>query len=336
MTMNSSWRGPRVFGAGLLVAGIWAAQTLAQPGGAAKPGPAKPGVPAKGDSRKPVEVKFKAEVHVIKRRAVAHKAFALKHPQTGKAIAAHEMLTLPGGKKVKAGDYYAELNKLEKQLNEIGHTLRDEADKVLLQKTVLDAAKLDGSAKTLRGKHLALNPKTMKAFVKRDGMAAAHQAAAKKDTTRVAGLRKMAAPKAAPKAVQRVLPWNYSLGHKSVVAAYLEGKMEVTGKRDVVDVLGEAGACGWLSGHKLSLLHVRGSVRVPEKGASTVRLNVYVGGQTVYSLNKEVPASSPLWSKSDGMSKPFDYQVKFGIKLGPIPITVTLGARGSAGVRYFV
>jgi hypothetical protein len=51
----------------------------------------------------------------------------LQHPHSGKKVEAHEKLELPSGMTVKAGEYYAELNKLEKRLNDLGHSLRDRA-----------------------------------------------------------------------------------------------------------------------------------------------------------------------------------------------------------------
>jgi hypothetical protein len=56
-------------------------------------------------------------------------------------------------------------------------------------------------------------------------------------------------------------------------------------------------------------------------------------GQSVYNLNQSATTS---WSKSDQLSKTFDYSTKFRFMLGPIPISVQLGAQGSVGVRYFV
>ncbi len=325
MTGSSSWKVARDFACGLMLLGVCALVHAAEPG---------PKTTKKPDLHKQVAVKFNHQhVTVLKRTAVPHKPFKMLHPETGKAVAHDALLKLPNGKQVKAGEYYAELNKLEKKLNALGHSLQDgKSQRVVLQQTTLDRAGLDAKARAVTTRHLAFNAKTMKPAVKRAELEAKHTQLVARVAHRRAALKK-APTGGAGKGTHAVKTWNYQVGKPSVISAFLEGKMEVKGSRDAVDVLGEAAAGGYLVNHRLELLKARAAVRVPDKGASSARLNVYVMGHSVYNLNKSVSTS---WSKSDEISKSFDYSTKFNFMLGPIPMSVRFGAQGSAGVRYFV
>jgi hypothetical protein len=267
-----------------------------------------------------------------KPQAVPYKPFRLLHPQTGKEVAPGALLKLPTGKTVQAGAYYQELNKLEKKLNALGHSLKDKGQRVLLQQTAVEHAELDEKARAVAKRHLAFDAKTMTPAPKRAELETKHGQSRAGDTRRSSALKK-AAGAGSTKTTHAVKTWNYQLGKPSVIGAFLEGKLELKGSREAVAVLGEAAAGGHLIGHRLELLKARASVRAVEKGTGSARLNVYVMGHSVYNLSQGVAAS---WSKSDQVSKTFDYSTKFHFMLGPIPMSVRLGAQGSAGVRYFL
>src|SRR4051794_10545124 len=52
-----------------------------------------------------------------KRDPIAHKPIEMHDPKTGKAVKADDTITLPDGKKVKAGPYFTQINALEKKFN---------------------------------------------------------------------------------------------------------------------------------------------------------------------------------------------------------------------------
>ncbi len=81
-------------------------------------------------------------VRVIRQNPIQYQAFEIKDPQTGQAISPDTVLTLPDGKKVKAGEYYAELNRLEQQFNQLGYSFRQPEEKVLLQESIIDKSVL--------------------------------------------------------------------------------------------------------------------------------------------------------------------------------------------------
>ncbi|MBE9033051.1 hypothetical protein IQ266_25265 [filamentous cyanobacterium LEGE 11480] len=93
---------------------------------------------------------------INKRQPVRFKAFAVKDPKTGKAISPNTILTLPNGKRVKAGAYYAELNRLEQGFSRLGHSLRQPASKVLLQEALVDRAGLKRDADRISASHYKL------------------------------------------------------------------------------------------------------------------------------------------------------------------------------------
>jgi hypothetical protein len=381
MNPSQHWNVARLLGAGLLLAGICAAQGVGQPdtpkdtkGPAAKdkaskdksvkdkstskdkaplvknkftpknkaPVPKDRFAPGAGKGvfkaqmvKPPVSAKLNHDhVKVKQRPAVAHKAFKVADPKTGKEVKHDTMLTLPGGKIVQAGEYYAELNKLEKQLNTIGHSLRGKAANTVLVETGVDLAKHKKAVATLSTRLVKFNPKTMRAAGTRKDLAAQYAKAKATDKQRAAALAK-AAPKmaGATKTSRSVKNWNYLLGKKNVVAGFLDGKLELKGSKDAVDILAEAGAGGYLANRRVNVLSARGSVRVPQAGQSTARLNVYVMGNSIYNKNLSA-ATSQTWS--DQLTKTFDYSTTFRFALGPIPCSVKLGAQGTVGVRYFI
>jgi hypothetical protein len=280
-------------------------------------------------------------ISVVKKPAVEHKAFKVLDPQTKKEVPANTMLTLPGGKQVQAGEYYAELNKLEKKLNEMGHSLRDQAKKVVLHQSTIKKEQLEAKAKKLAANHKAFDSSKMKAFKTRDELIKSFKAdkgllkgvkgkdskdGKKADATKTGS-------RAAGKGSSIVKQWGWELGRHNLVATYLNARLELKGDKTAVTALGEANAGGWLVNHDIKILQGQASVRAPEKGQSTARLNIKVMGNTVFNLDKSMQTE---WHKSDVLQKTFDYPTKFHFMLGPIPVSVTMGAQGTVGLRYFI
>lgn len=83
------------------------------------------------------------DIAVLKRAPVATQRFDVRDPKTGAAIAPTAMLTTPDGRTFKAGEYYDQLNQIEKGFNELGYSLRTMPDDFVLQKTVIDVAQLE-------------------------------------------------------------------------------------------------------------------------------------------------------------------------------------------------
>jgi len=78
-----------------------------------------------------------ARVNILKREPIDFKPFEMIEPGTGKPVAADAELTLPDNQKVRAGDYYAMLNRTEQDFCALGYTLRGPEKAIVLQKSTL-------------------------------------------------------------------------------------------------------------------------------------------------------------------------------------------------------
>jgi hypothetical protein len=97
-------------------------------------------------------------VRVNRRTPVRFEAFQLKNPETGAAISSDAMLTLPDGKQVKAGEYYAELNRFEQEFSQLGYSLRQPEDEVTLQESLIDQGSLREQIEVSSKNHFQLRP----------------------------------------------------------------------------------------------------------------------------------------------------------------------------------
>lgn len=334
---------------GLLALGAFFAAVAAGPALAddkTKPAPAK----GKADATKKADVtlatakvEFNASVvKMIKRKAITYKPIEL-----GK-YKPDDMVKGPDGRQWKASEYVAKVNELGKKLAEMGHSLSD-GDKAVLAESDVKAADQDKKSAQVAAKHLKFDAKTMKATLKRDELLRRHAGDAQKDEPRVMALKKLGDPKlmmAAPGAKAGAAPaakpvppkvnkwsWNWELGRRNLVAAALNAKLETSGNADRVQVRGEASADGYLANRKQNLLKATGVLTVPKAGDSTLNVAVSVLGRTVYNKNLSKKTN---FTQKDEKSTSIDKSVSFRFQLGPIPLKVKMGARGTVGVRYFV
>src|SRR5262249_21720396 len=125
-------------------------------------------------------------VKVNERPAIPHKPLTTVDPKTGKRVAPDTLLTMPNGKKVKASEAFAELNRIEKKLNAVGHTLRDKSKRVVLQETILPREKMAEQSRKAAARYLVFDPKTMKPIPTHLQLRARHQAGLKTAAQRLA------------------------------------------------------------------------------------------------------------------------------------------------------
>ena len=315
----------------LTLVGFFAGALLANPMDPLKPADAKN---AKGIQAHIGKVQLDhTHVHVHKRAAIAHKPLEMVDLKTGQKVTADKMLDLPNGKKMKAGEYYGELNKMEKKFNEIGYTLSDRTGgKIVLQQTKINEKELEEHSQKLKKLHTVFDAKAMRAVPSHADILKKQADSQKNDATRVASLAKVAADPQA-KTSQAVKPWNYTIGNKKIVAAYLTGKLEVKGSKDDVTVLGEARAGGFIINRDVNLIKANGSVYAPAKGQSKASLHVYLLGQHVINVDKSADLS---WQVSDTKQHGIDVHAEFHFAIGPIPMVAHIGARGNVGFRYMM
>jgi hypothetical protein len=384
--------------AGLLLLGSWGVSALA----ANDPPPARAKTTAKAAITKvsPKTELAAALIQSYKRAPIPYKAWEMRHPQDGKACKPGDMLTLPNGKQVTAKDYYDQLNRLEKQFNAVGHTLRQPADKVLLQESKFDKALLATQARNVTGKHRPFNPKTMRRPTALKDLPAAYQAAVKKASSQQKG---PAAPAggAKPKGVGLDLPaapqvlrvataeggnantredpamppgellaaaeggnantredpamppgellaaaeggnangdhehqtFDFHPGDDKIASVFLNGQWDLNISPAAVDLNGEAHAGAFLVNQRIEMLGATVAVHGGAGAGGSAKFTVSVLGKVVHNLNEPFKGT---FQKGDQVSQTVEHSVPFTFFLGPIPISIKVGARGGVGVGYFL
>ena len=81
-------------------------------------------------------------IRVNRREPIPFVPFEMQDPATRRVIAPNTMLTLPDGKRVQADEYFAALNRIEKGLNDLGYSLRNMPDRLVLQETIVNTSEL--------------------------------------------------------------------------------------------------------------------------------------------------------------------------------------------------
>lgn len=321
-------------------------------------------------------------IKINKRQPLAFKAFDIADPQTGKAIAPETMLTLPNGKAMRASDYYEDLNILENEFNALGYTLdvrRDPSLSIKLQETQLSAAQA------------AQDNKNNQAFVSRHRRSAiatplsaveAHQqflklqSADKVRLQRLIKYRRQEPPLLSPSGylpppqppqqsqVGNDFHYQYTtdlpaLGDKDLFAIYLEGQVELSGKKPGVyaipgtnavqaggsiELKASAEAGGYVFDNKFALIRIDGNAKAPSPGGEmSAKVTLYVAGMATQDLINCPAQSSPDTTKLvdlphwDATKKwedtLLDLSYSMPIPIGPFVINLTAGVRASAGVE---
>src|SRR5882724_2191950 len=103
-------------------------------------------------------------IRVNRREPKPFVAFEMRDPETGAEIGPGTVLTLPDAKKVTAGQYYDELNKVEQGLNELGYSLREDWDNIVIQETIYDTTELSNQAKEVAAAHDQTKPLILNSF----------------------------------------------------------------------------------------------------------------------------------------------------------------------------
>lgn len=282
----------------------------------------------------PVEAQVRPDqIRVNRRPAIPFKPFEVLDPSTGKPISRDTMLPeLPNGKKLTAGQYYDEVNNLERQFNALGHTLKSAngvkpalITKFELQTTPVPLSTLQRQAQTLRAAHL---PNTQFRAL---NLAQVEQTHKQFLMINPSLLNAIAAPTS--QTVHWVKNWNYNLGNPSVISGYINGKIELDGTNNATSVNGEVDAGGSIFSQSFDLLRVTGNLNAPKTGTMNVTIGASVLGNSVYNVNQNVTTS---WSKSDSISKTLDKSVTINFSLGPIPMSAKIGTQGTAGISYGV
>jgi hypothetical protein len=102
------------------------------------------------------------EVRINRLPAIRFSPHEMKDPASKKKLGPEDIITLKSGRKVKAGDYYRELNRLEFEFNKLGYSLRDNGGRdrvtgkrsILLQENPVNVALFQQQQDMLNREHL--------------------------------------------------------------------------------------------------------------------------------------------------------------------------------------
>ena len=304
-------------------------------------------------------------IKINRRQPIAFKPFEMRDPETGAEIPPDKVLTFPDGKQAKAGEYYQTLNEVERGLNALGYSLREDWESITIQESVVNEAALQSQARRIRA---SVNPN--KSFAARSfedfnreatqiqsgfenleiasqpgknpNIAASNSGGVAKVNDGAVGLRnvgrgleinKLNLPPKKPVVAQSVKEYPYSIGDPKLFAGYVNGKLELKGSEENMALLGEAKAGASIFGINADLLRLNGNMNAPRKGNMTgkIGLDVLPFG-TVYSLSLDGASIS----KKDAATKTLDATfANFRVMVGPVPVQVKAGAQGSAGFKYY-
>lgn len=314
-------------------------------------------------------VRLKPETVQINRRTpLQFQPFEVRDPETGKPISPEAMLTLPDGKQVRAGEYYAELNRLEQQFSQIGYSFRQPEESVVLQETVINQAELKRQIDSVSIEHRKISPErslfrttldpslvmrqpeVIPNLELRPGALQNLQLNPKFDlgtfqqpdlgTLRQKQLRSPVFKPINPDLIRVIPPapkgynkaWNYNLGNPNTFSAYVNGKLQLQGSTNFSRAYAEGNAGGYMFGNQANLIRATALMNSQKSGNSTLDVRLNVLGQSVYNFQD---SRNTLLIKSDSFSRSVDRQVAdLRFSLGPIPMRASFGVRGSAGIQY--
>jgi hypothetical protein len=123
-------------------------------------------------------------------------------------------------------------------------------------------------------------------------------------------------------------------GGNTWFGATVQGKATLDGYPTMVTTHGDLAIGGRVIGSSVSLLNTEGTVTAPMTGPMTAVAKLTVVGTTIVNINK---SQTLAWSESNAPSRPFNKVTpSITIWLGPVPLNVKAGIRGSLGMNYTV
>jgi hypothetical protein len=155
----------------------------------------------------------------------------------------------------------------------------------------------------------------------------------------VAGL---ATPQHAEAQYSQTLPWNYSAGDPSSFSAYLNGQVMLSGDKNGTGVAAQTAAGATVLGHsKLNFFSASASLSASLAVPSGM-VTVKVLGYTEYSKNLGFTGS--LLPNTDFFKQGYDSCMPYTPDLcvvqvffvGPIPVQVSVGVKGSVALNYSI
>jgi hypothetical protein len=296
---------------------------------------------------------------INKRTAIPYKAFAideLNDPSTGKKLTSTDKITFKDRSTISATEYLDQINKLEKEFNALGYSLRGESETVVLQQATVPESELESQASTLRSSIVSsakfapmrtrsytgekVGTSKVKTMPSSGSSIISPRDPASGDVKRSASASTSSASKSSPTATvtttytSKEKSWDSKvLGKKELFGVNLTADAKLEGRSDKYYASIAGAAKLYVLSNSFDAISASASATSPLKDGvdAEIKLNINVLGANVYNYSQ---SKDVTWSISDSKGKSFDKGYSFDCTIGPIPVSVTLGAEGSAYYNY--
>lgn len=309
------------------------------------------GVQTKQLSKKTITT---ADLVINKLTAKTYKKIDIINPKTGAPTSEDTVfnytITNRGKEQkvsIKAKDYYEQINKIEKGLNELGYSLRDvTSSSNNTQSTIkLQSSKIDQNVLTTQ---ITNAPKSIGTKSSATTISSKFGTKSTKLTTNTVKVGSLGAVANASKSkeINRSETKKWEFGNKSSFEAFLEVQLKTSGKFFPTEKQGEVSAndeCkmevtgtggGYIFHEEFDVIQAKAQFQLPpDNGDLKADISVDVLGVTVYDLEETQKVS---WSKEKDYHKDLKVSAPFYVPLGPFNISGEVGMKGSAGVKYDV
>lgn len=248
-----------------------------------------------------------------------------------------EMITLPNGRTMPWARYEEQFNDQEKKFNALGHSLKDKsAQPVVLERPKMDRTALGRQTSRIAAMHLRLQPpppnfqqeiKALKTRRQKGGTASQEGGIASQVGTITAPV--------AQDVMERITQerWELPMGDPDTFYVNLSGDLTLSGSTAHTKSSARTAADCSIMNQRLPLVQVNAVVDSPKSAEMTGSVELKVLGNSFTLLDEK---SLTLFEKEGEKSDRVDYGYKTRFSVGPVPMSVTVGARGEAGVKYYV
>ncbi|MBC7326897.1 hypothetical protein H5T87_02110 [bacterium] len=283
-------------------------------------------------------------VNIIKRNPIPFKPFTLEELK----LAPQSEVILENGAKLKAEDFIAQMNELERKFNELGYSLREPGDVTIqickLNKDVFDRTRqvLLGSVSqkpnffvpSLSQKALMtpnftlLTPKPLISPVALSPEAMEKQMETAK---RIAEMVENKTAKAKPQGIKKLKlenSYSKSLGDENILAVEVDAYIGMKGEKDKLELKASGKGTGYLFGESTEIVY--GEARLnSSKDKANSSIVIRALGYDLWYDERDT-----FISYQDSQSKGIDQAYTGNFMIGPIPVSVTLGFKGVVGIDY--
>lgn len=273
----------------------------------------------------------RAKIEVLQRSRVAFRPFDVRDPKNGKPISRDALIEVPietrrgllTVRRMRAGEYYDQLNRLEKDFNDLGYSLKTDPDNVLLQRSKLDKLAMNRVKTAVAADHKRFDPvrmippRTLQQFRSRQIPSLA-----------TIGRGKLVV-ESTPYYDKSFI---YQSGDPDLMSSFVRGGLRVEGSKTQAKVSGEFAVGGVMFKKSADIARMSGSMVSPAAGVMTGKVDLVFLGFNVHTYTKNT--SEPFVYDS-GFTKEFRSPITtLQFMLGPVPMTGEVGIIGRVGVKY--